>query len=293
MKLSLGPLLYYWPQAEVKKFYEQAVLAPFDVVYLGEAVCSKRRELRLEDWLEIGSHLVEAGKQVVLSTLTLIEAESELKTLKRICKTSDAENGWIIEANDMAAVALLSESGQPFVAGPNLNIYNHHSLDRLIRSGAVRWVPPVEMDKTSLGTLLGALEGKIETELFGYGYLPLAHSARCYTARSRNRPKDECELVCLDYPEGIPVYSQEKNQLFVVNGIQTQSGLCYYLQDRWQELAASGVDIFRFSAHSFEVMALAGQLAQAMAEQSTCPPPTKEHDCNGYWNRIPGMDISP
>ena len=79
----------------------------------------------------------------------------------------------------------------------------------------------------------------------------------------------------LDYPEGIPVYSQEKNQLFVVNGIQTQSGLCYYLQDRWQELAASGVDIFRFSAHSFEVMTLAGQLAQAMAEQSTLPTPTK------------------
>ncbi len=292
MKLSLGPLLYYWPTAEVKKFYDDVASAPFDIVYLGEAVCSKRRELRLEDWLAIGSTLVEAGKQVVFTTLTLIEAESELKTLRKICKTSDAEHQWYIEANDMAAVALLSEAGQPFIAGPNLNIYNHHSLNRFIGSGAIRWIPPVEMDKTSLAGVLAQTQGDIETELFGYGFLPLAHSARCYTARTRNRPKDQCELVCIDYPAGIPVYSQEKDQVFNINGIQTQSGRCYYLQDRWQEIAASGVDIFRFSAHSFEAISLAKTLKQAMNEHAACPPPTSAHDCNGYWNRIPGMEIA-
>lgn len=41
-----------------------------------------------------------------------------------------------------------------------------------------------------------------EVELFAYGHLPLAYSARCFTARAENLPKDDCQFVCLNYPEG-------------------------------------------------------------------------------------------
>ncbi len=59
----------------------------------------------------------------------------------------------------------------------------------------------------------------------------LAYSARCFTARSENRAKDDCETCCQKkYPQGRQVLSQENQQVFVLNGIQTQSG--YSLQFR-------------------------------------------------------------
>ena len=43
MELALGPLLFNWPVSRVERFYaEIADESPFDRVYLGEVVCSKR-----------------------------------------------------------------------------------------------------------------------------------------------------------------------------------------------------------------------------------------------------------
>ena len=99
MKLSLGPLLYFWSRDEVIDFYRAVRDWPVDTVYLGEVVCSKRRGVRLEDWLAIAEDLAAAGKEVVLSTLALIEAESELLTMRRI-----VGNGkFAVEANDIGA----------------------------------------------------------------------------------------------------------------------------------------------------------------------------------------------
>ena len=118
MKLSLGPILYYWPHQKVADFYQQVVQSQVEIIYLGEMVCSKRQELRTLDWLMLAAELAESGKEIVLSTLALIEARSELSTLRKICENS----GCLIEANDMAAVELMSEKKLPFVAGTSINI---------------------------------------------------------------------------------------------------------------------------------------------------------------------------
>src|SRR5512139_513682 len=132
MKLSLGPLHYFWPRAETLDFYRAVESWPVDIVYLGETVCSKRRELRFEDWLEIGTRLADAGKEVVLSTLALIEAESEVSAMRRLI-----DNGrFAVEANDMGAVGMCA--GRPFVAGPHLNAYNSAAVAVLARAGARR-----------------------------------------------------------------------------------------------------------------------------------------------------------
>lgn len=75
-----------------------------DVVYLGEVICSKRRALKLEDWLELAAMLEAAGKEVVLSTLVLIEADSELRTMHHITDNDK----YLVEANEMAAVQCLA-----------------------------------------------------------------------------------------------------------------------------------------------------------------------------------------
>src|SRR5690606_33067687 len=117
MKISIGPLLYFWSREAVFDFYDEVAGVDADIVYLGETVCSKRRALRTDDWLQIAERLQQAGKEVVLSTLALVEAESELASLRRA-----VGNGrHAIEANDMAAVGMAANAGTPFVAGPHLN----------------------------------------------------------------------------------------------------------------------------------------------------------------------------
>lgn len=63
MKFSLGPILYFWPKQQVFDFYQQAAESDVEHVYLGETVCSKRRELKLDDYLAIAHMLREAGKK--------------------------------------------------------------------------------------------------------------------------------------------------------------------------------------------------------------------------------------
>lgn len=63
MRLALGPLTYYWPRQAVLDFYADVAGAPVDVVYLGETICSRRKELRWDDWLEIAQMLAAAGRK--------------------------------------------------------------------------------------------------------------------------------------------------------------------------------------------------------------------------------------
>ena len=124
MQLSMGNIPFYWRRQDVFDFYMQVADSSVDQVYIGESVCSKRRELTLEDWLDVARHLSDNGKQVVLSTLALLEARSELSTLKKHCANGEL----LVEANDFAAVNVLSENNLPFVAGAALNIYNQHDI---------------------------------------------------------------------------------------------------------------------------------------------------------------------
>lgn len=83
MRYSLGPVLYYWPKQTLEAFYQQAAASQADILYLGETVCSKHRLMKTGDWLALARSLLPSGKQIVISTLALIQAPSELTELKR------------------------------------------------------------------------------------------------------------------------------------------------------------------------------------------------------------------
>ncbi len=290
MKVSLGPLLYYWPRAQVLEFYARAADCAADIVYLGETVCAKRRELDLDDWLAIADRLAAAGKEVVLSSLVLIEAESELSALRRTC----GQQRYAVEAGDLAAVQILSAAGAGFVVGPAVNVYNAGSVRVLQRDGMRRWVAPVEMPGATLRTILEQLatDGGApapEIEVFGCGYLPLAYSARCFTARAHDLPKDQCQFRCIDYPQGLAAHTRDGQRIFTLNGIQTQSGLPSDLRSQWKALADAGVDIFRVSPQGSDTLAQVDELARAIAGGAPVAPAAADASCNGYWHGLAGM----
>ena len=297
MKLSLGPLQYYWQRSTVFDFYEAMAATAVDTVYLGEVTCSRRHELRLSDWLDVARLLREAGKSVVLSTMVLLESGSDVGAMQKIAANED----FLVEANDMGAVGALT-GHKPFVAGPHLNIYNAPSLRWMAEQGARRWVAPLEMQRDDLALLQRERPEGLETEVFVHGRLPLAFSARCFTARHRNLPKDDCRFSCLDHPDGLLLQTREQADFLVLNGIQTQSARVHSLIDAWDDLTALGVDVARISPqaqHTTEIVALydalrRGALAPAAARDALLAllpaAGDGQPDCNGYWHGRPGLE---
>ena len=82
-----------------------------------------------------------SNKQIVLSTMTLLESPAEIQTLRRLCANGEL----LVEANDLSAVQLMHEQKLPFVAGPAINCYNMATLKVLLKQGMSRSVMPVEL----------------------------------------------------------------------------------------------------------------------------------------------------
>ena len=291
MQLTLGPLLYYWPKARLDAFHDAIAAAPVDRVYLGEAVCSRRHEYRIADWLDAAARLADAGKEVVLSSQVLMESESDLRALRRFV----ANGRFLLEANDMAAVHTVAGHA-PFVAGPHLNIYNAQTLAFFASLGANRWVPPFEMTRAALAAILAEKPAGLATEVFAYGRLPLAFSARCFTARHYDLPKDDCRFLCLDHPEGLALATREGEPFLVLNGIQTQSYRVLNLADALPDMRELGVDAVRLSPQPErmnEVIAAfrAAQDGAAPADVAAMlAPALPAAACNGYWHGRPGLE---
>ena len=292
MNLTLGPVQYYWPRAALLEFYVGLPHSRLAAIYLGEVVCGRRREMRPADWLGLARDLARTGTEVVLSTQPLIESDADLRAMRRIAENAE----FLVEATDMGAVRLLAGRAR-FVAGPHLNVYNSETLAWLAELGAYRWVMPVELGRDALATLQGARPAGTQTEVFGYGRLPLAFSARCFTARHYNLPKDDCQFRCLDHPDGMPLLTREGQPFLRLNGIQTQSAQVYDVSQSISEVRELGVDAFRLSPQSSNMneiieafsRALRGELAGPDLESALAPHRLGDFG-DGYWHGKPGIE---
>ncbi len=283
MKLSLGPLQYFWPREEVFKFYRTAVNWPLDTIYLGETVCSKRRELSTRDWIALAEELAASDCEIVLSSLALLEAESELSALTRLI-----ENGrFRVEANDMSAVQLLRDRALPFIGGPSLNVYNHVTLRLLGEDGLQRLVLGVEQGRALVEEFRASGEPLPELEVIAWGRLPLAYSARCYTARALDLPKDNCGFRCIEYPDGLALKTRNKRAFLTINGTQIQSSEHCDLAPEIDELAAAGIGLLRLYPQKDSMEAIVTRFRQAI---DSGIPPQRVGKENGYWHGRAGME---
>lgn len=289
-KLALGPILYYWSKEKILEFYEQMAETPVDIIYLGETVCSKRHSLNFQDWIDLAKKLQAKGKEVVLSTMTLLEAESDLKTLNKLCH----EEGFDIEANDFAAIEKLSQMERPFITGASINIYNSRSLQVLAKQGLKRWNLSVELSKNALEKLQKERPEGVETEVFVWGRMPLAYSARCFTARAHNLPKDDCQYRCIDDPNGLIMNTREDEAFLCLNGIQTQSAQTCNLLEELETLQQLGIDVLRISPQSH----FTADIIQAFHDRLHNNDNIKYSErwaiggsCDGYWHGSAGMDM--
>ena len=151
---------------------------------------------------------------------------------------------------------------------------------------------PVELSRDWLVQLnqdLGSARQQFEVEVFAYGHLPLAYSARCFTARSLDRPKDNCELACIDYPTtGLPAAARGRRC-----STSTASRPSPVIAITWATIWPGwrGWSMWcaspRGAGHPDDAGPLQGQPAGPGSL-----PLQQERDCNGYWRQIPGMMLA-
>ena len=243
--------------------------------------------MRVSDWIELARTLKDAGKDVVVSAQALLESENDLKATRRLID----EAGCMIEANDLGAVNMAA--GQPFVAGPHLNIYNAATLATYARFGLRRWVPPLEADRTLIEALHKTRPAGIETEVFVFGKLPLAFSARCFTARHYDLNKDDCQFKCLEHPEAMTLKTREGQAFLAINGIQTMSAQTYNLLQQVPELLAMDIDILRLSPQNqymSEVIAAFDAARHGQAVSHDMDGWAADGMVDGYWFGRPGIE---
>ena len=259
-RLTLGPILFHWPAQQKIDFYARiADEAPIDTVYLGEVICSKRTPFFDSHMPAVIDRLERGGKTVVLSSLSEVMLKRERDMMEAIAATQGHE----IEIND--ASALLFASGKPHRLGPLMNVYNEETLAYLAGRDATHVCAPPELPGASLAVLAArgrALGVGVEAQVFGRA--SLAISARCYHARAHGRVKDNCQFVCEDDPDGMPLKGMDGKTFLAVNGVQTLSHAYLDLSGEIDALAAMGVSDFRLSPHSVDMVAVAQSWRDAL-----------------------------
>ncbi len=252
-KLTLGPIAYHWSADTRREFYARiADEAPVDEVYLGEVICSKRAPFHEADLPATIDRLERAGKRVILSTLAEVMLKRERKATEDLAAMDAPE----IEINN--AAGLFARGRRPHRIGPFMNAYNEATIRWMAGQGATHVCLPGELPADAIAVAAqAARELGIGVEMQVFGRASLAVSARCYHARAHGRTKDNCQFVCEEDSDGMPLRTTDDRPILRVNGIQTQSESYVDLSSELPQIVATGVTHLRLMPQAVDMVALA------------------------------------
>jgi len=251
MELTLGPVLFNWQADDWRDFYFRiADEAPVETVVVGEVVCSKRMPFFARHLPAVAERLTAAGKTVIFGSLALVALERERRQMEELAKSGDLT----VEANDISALRHLA--GRPHAIGPFVNIYNEATAAFFASRGARRMCLPPELPAASVAAIAAGVPD-VTVEVFAFGRVPLAISARCYHARLHKLTKDNCRFVCEKDPDGLAVETLDNEPFLTVNGVQTLSHTVMNLLGDIDLLRSAGVGALRLSPQCCDMAAVA------------------------------------
>ncbi|HSG37694.1 MAG TPA: U32 family peptidase [Paracoccaceae bacterium] len=252
-RLTLGPLAYHWSAEARRDFYARiADEAPVDEVYLGEVICSKRAPFQMADLPQTIDRLERAGKTVILSSLAEVMLKRERRATEDLAGLDTPE----IEINN--AAGLFARGKRPHRIGPFMNAYNEATILWLAGQGATHVCLPAEMPAPAIAVAAkAARELGLGVEVQVFGRVSLAVSARCYHARAHGRTKDNCQFVCEEDADGMPLRTRDDRPILRVNGIQTQSESYLGLLPETTQLTKDGVTHLRLMPQAVDMVSVA------------------------------------
>lgn len=297
-QLVLGPVLFNWGKEKLERFYQDIAAEPaIDSVCVGEVICAKREKFSYEFWLPIIELLLDSGKQVRFSTLSVVTNNYESNINRKICTSNfiKSDCNFLVEVNDTSSLGALNHV--PFSVGQLFNCYNESTVKFLQNKGARSITLPVELSHKAVNTLSNTANIPIGVQVFGR--MPLALSVRCYQARAYGLHKQNCDIICSNDLDGLSVDTLEDKPLFAVNGLQTLSHSYSNLLDEINLLKDAGVQEFRVSPQDTPNMPKICRLFRDTIDGNNLTPaadqqlkellPSIEFS-NGYWYGQPGME---
>ncbi len=263
-RLTLGPLYFLWDEAKWRDFYFRiADEAQIDRVVIGETVCSKRMHFMEPHVVDVIERLTSSGKEVVLSSLALVTLDREAQLVRSLAQQEE----YVVEANDLSALHLLA--GKPHSVGPLVNVYNGATARLLVDRGATSICLPPELPSKSVYDIVSALPDS-DFEVFAFGRIPLAISARCAHARAKGNIKDNCKFVCGDEPDGLSLRTLTGQSFLTLNGVQTVSHTCQALLFEIPEMIQQKITGLRLSPQNCDMVAVA-QIYHDVITEATEP----------------------
>ena len=207
-------MLYLWSRARLLDFYAGSPESPADCVVLGEVVCARRRELRLDDWLALARELTRTGKRVILATQAL-GGNRGRSAPDRAPRPISPAMPW--RPGDASALA--SHRGRvPLVLGPHVNASGQAALREHADLGVLRWVPPLgcrsRRSPISARRDSPCADPTAAPASHGVGLWPIASvvlGALLHCAPCQRAPRIGA-ATCMDDPDGRLVRSTEASR---------------------------------------------------------------------------------
>ena len=174
-----------------------------DTIVLGETVCAAPRAARHGRLARARPRVARRRQGRGAGRAGVDRDQADLRLLERQAEQQE----FTVEGRRRLGAAAARPAAMPLVLGPHINIYNRGRWPNT-PIGASRWVAPVELSLDALALInppanpvRTPASENIATEAWVFGRLPLAFSARCFTARHHRVFRDDCGFRCIADPD--------------------------------------------------------------------------------------------